>query len=704
MTEELVFNGIDGETGGYLLPPMSAEDISKIARGESLDKKHLKDLESRTEQDVAKNLGIKAGYDATKLEDSGWGVIFAFSDKNKVPAIKEALGELLKHRREQAGDRYKEYIGPDAYRPDEAKADFLARHGMGSAQAADPLKIPYYLLIVGDPEAIPYRFQYQLDVQYAVGRIYFDTLEEYAQYARSVVMAETGQVALPRRAVFFGVQNSGDGATNLSAKELVKPLAGMMADDQPTWKIQTFLAKDATKAQLTRLLGGDQTPALLFTASHGMGFPLGSPRQLPHQGALLCQDWPGPGKWQESIPQDFYFAGDDLESAARPLGMLAFHFACYGAGTPRLDDFAHRAFKDPAAIAPHAFVADLPRRLLGHPNGGALAAVGHVERAWGYSFLSAQSGTQLGTFESTLKQLMEGYPLGAALEFFNERYAALSTELSSELEDIKFGKVPDDTKLAGMWTANNDARSYVIVGDPAVRLPVTESASGKPVRPDMKPVKVKAKLPATTADATTFEAEAPPVDVESSSKAATEDATATTLGVTGPQAGPLAYSVSGTVTLQAAGAAAGLAAAPASFAATGIPPAAGATEFAIWDKGEGASELRDKLFNAAKSFVVRMSEAAERAVSEVTTLEVLTYTSDDMSQVKKDDMQGTALLRAITRIKTDGDIEVCVPAKGGQVDQVLWDLHSDMVQQAQINRAELIRTAVEAVSGLLKVV
>ena len=91
-------------------------------------------------------------------------------------------------------------------------------------------------------------------------------------------------------------------------------------------------------------------------------------------------------------------------------------------------------------------------------------------------------------------------------------------------------------------------------------------------------------------------------------------------------------------------------------------------------------------------------------MSEVTTLEVLTYTSDDMGTVKKDDMDGTASLRAITRIKADGDLEVCVPAEDGQVDQALWELHTGMVQQAQVNRAELIRTAVEAVSGLLKVV
>jgi hypothetical protein len=693
MTDELVFNGIDGESGGYLLPAMTAQDLSKIAQGEPLDENDLKALKARRERDIGGPFAIAAGHDPTKLDESGWGVIFAASDQDKIPAIKEALGELLKLRQEQAGDLYQEYTGPDAYRPGESKADFLGRHGMGSAQAADPLKIPYYLLIVGDPETIPYRFQYLLDVQYAVGRIYFDTLEEYAQYARSVVMAETGQVALPRQAVFFGVQNPGDGATNLSAKELVGPLAGKMADDQPDWNVQALLAEQATKAQLARLLGGDQTPALLFTASHGMGFPLGSPRQLPHQGALLCQDWPGPGQWRKAIPQDFYFAGDDLGSDAHPLGMLAFHFACYGAGTPRLDDFAHRAFKDPAAIAPHSFVADLPRRLLGHPNGGALAAVGHVERAWGYSFLSAQAGTQLGTFKSALKELMGGRPLGLALEYFDERYAALSTELSSELEDIKFGEVPDDMKLAGLWTANNDARSYVIIGDPAVRLPVTEDASAEPVRPSLEPVEIKAKLPALEGGEAAFEAVPP-----------SKDAAAATQGVAGAQAGPLAYTVSGTITLQPPGAVAGQVAAPASFPAAGVPSAAGATEFGLLGRGEDASELRDKLFGAAKSFVERMSQAAEKAVSEVTTLEVLTYTSDDIGNVQKDDMDGTASLRAITRIKADGDLEVCVPATDGQVDQALWELHAGMVQQAQANRAELIRTAIDAVSGLLKVV
>ncbi|MFM8222322.1 MAG: hypothetical protein ACKOJF_25730, partial [Planctomycetaceae bacterium] len=105
--------------------------------------------------------------------------------------------------------------------------------------------------------------------------------------------------------------------------------------------------------------------------------------------------------------------------------------------------------------------------------------MGHVERAWGYSFQSPQVGPQLQAFEATLSQLMQGQPVGLATDYFNIRYATLAARLAKHLEDQKFGQVIPAAQLAGLWTAHNDARSYVVLGDPAVRLPL--------VRPEERP-------------------------------------------------------------------------------------------------------------------------------------------------------------------------------------------------------------------------
>ncbi|MGH2524857.1 MAG: hypothetical protein ACRDH2_20310, partial [Anaerolineales bacterium] len=305
------FNGIDATTGAYSLPPMSPKEVFALAAGQSVSEDERSDLESRRDQLQRPHAGVEA--DARNLDETGWGVIFAFDDP-QAPAIREALMPLLNYRKGKAGDKYKEYFGEEGYLPNESKLDWLDRHGMGPGPV-DPEKIPYYLLIVGPPDKIPYPFQYQLDVQYAVGRIYFETMAEYATYAQSVVDAET-RLAMRPKATFFGVANPGDRATNLSAEQMIQPLAQRIVEKQPKWaesaqkarqaaglpgkvpkwEIQSLLKEEATRSRLSDLLHGPEAPALLFTASHGMAFP-NKPEfhelQLRHQGALLCQDWPG---------------------------------------------------------------------------------------------------------------------------------------------------------------------------------------------------------------------------------------------------------------------------------------------------------------------------------------------------------------------------------------------------------------------------
>ena len=461
--ERFVFNGIEGRSGQYLFPPMSAAEIVE----------RLRTMPWSSEKAVA------PGIDPKELSATGWGVIF---HEHASPEVREALRPLLDHRKAEAGRElehfYQEFTGENGYQAGESKEKFLGKHDAVTG-GVDPDRMPYYLLLVGGPEEIPFHFQHQLDVQYAVGRISFDTPEEYARYAQSVVDAETKGAGRARRLALFGVCNPDDPATGLSAGRLVRPLAERLVEPKKwqavrDWEVRSSVAQEATKARLGQFLSGEENPAILFTASHGMGFPHGDDLQRDHQGALLCQDWPGPKEWSGPVPTDFYFSGDDVNGDVRVHGLIAFHFACHGAGTPEKDEFAMRSeFGSlPRALAPQPFVARLPQRLLAHPGGGALAVIGHVERTWAYSFLGQRSLSQLDAFDWALRLLMDGFPVGYAMEYFNQRYGELAADLTLALQKIGYGEWFSDDELAGLWTANNDARNYAVLGDPAVRVKV----------------------------------------------------------------------------------------------------------------------------------------------------------------------------------------------------------------------------------------
>jgi hypothetical protein len=471
MTEpDFVFNGIDGSTGAYLQAPQSTAQFAAAIRNEPEDLDDHDDVKLRSTSAEA-HFGPGFGVDPENLAEAGWGVIFA---EGTPPEIVEALRPLLEFRREAAGECFREYHAESAPRPQESKQRWLARHNMG-AGAPNPRKVPYYLLLVGEPAALPYQLQYQLDVQYAVGRICFDTADEYARYAQSVVDAERRERPKSKRIALFGPRNQADRATKLSADQLVSPLAGDLSGFSD-WTVDVSIGEDATKDRLAKLLTGSDGPSVLFTASHGMAFPGADLRKRDAQGALVCQDWPGPLTWgRKPISEEFYFAAADVPPAVR--AEVVFAFACFGAGTPHQNDFPHLGLGGSAGDTT-PFVARLPTRLLIAPQTSTLAFVGHVERAWGCSFTSADVDEQREPFTDCLRAIVSGWRVGHAVEFFNQRYADLSTDLSDRwYRQEHYGERFLDSELVRLWTANNDARSYVVIGDPAVRAPSAISDS-----------------------------------------------------------------------------------------------------------------------------------------------------------------------------------------------------------------------------------
>ena len=143
------------------------------------------------------------------------------------PAVHEALRLLLDHRRRQAG-RSTSAATASSSAPTatggETKQDFLRRHGAGPGPA-DPDAVPYYLLLVGDPDAIPFTFQYQLDVQYAVGRLDLDGADALRELRPQRRAGRRVDGDPPPRLALFGARNPDDRATALSSAQLVAPLA-----------------------------------------------------------------------------------------------------------------------------------------------------------------------------------------------------------------------------------------------------------------------------------------------------------------------------------------------------------------------------------------------------------------------------------------------------------------------------------------------
>jgi hypothetical protein len=454
--------GIEADTG-TALPGLTEHDLTRADADEPV-------VRGRGERGAADRLAI-SDIDPNSLEEAGWCVVF---HQQTDPQLKAALAPLLEQRERQAKRLFKVFESAAGIKPGESARDWVERQGASLAIVDPENGVPVYVLLVGSPTEIPFEFQYLLDLYWNVGRLHFDTPAEYRAYADHVVAYENATMPpLRKRSAFFVVKNPGDRATGLLHNQVAVPLVNGAQGSSPMrtldgfrgFKLTPLLAEKATRENLRSLLRGPDAPAFLFTGSHGVKFKMTDSAQRERQGALLCQDWPGFGP---TAPEHL-FGADDIPDDANVHGLVHFLFACYGGGCPRDDNFGLGKGQPPRQLAEAPIVARLPQRLL---TRGALASLAHVDRAWAYSFLNSRSAPQVQEMREVMVRILQGQRIGQATDGFNMRWAVLSAELqeSQDQREAFDTQLVSNAALANRFIARNDARNYILIGDPAVQL------------------------------------------------------------------------------------------------------------------------------------------------------------------------------------------------------------------------------------------
>jgi hypothetical protein len=139
------------------------------------------------------------------------------------------------------------------------------------------------------------------------------------------------------------------------------------------------------------------------------------------------------------------------------------------------------------------FVAALPQAALANPA-GPLGVIGHVDLAWTWSFLDSDASSALPharsrteRFQGILRALVDGHRLGVAHHELARFFRSVSTELSTLYDDdARLGTAVDSdvedearrARRAGLWMQRHDLSAYVLLGDPAARLPIARFPAG----------------------------------------------------------------------------------------------------------------------------------------------------------------------------------------------------------------------------------
>lgn len=472
---KIVGNGISAIDGSYGFE-MELDELYEQIQHELRQPDAELEYAIKKRSEHIREAGPPPQIDPANLSSTNWGVIWPPRPWNaKEQAHFDALHPLIERRRQQVRQNStRRTLREFEYRPGWSYVRFLEDAGPKVKPGQmNTEKIPYYLLIVGDPERIPWSFQTNLDGEYAVGRLWFNDPGDCQAYVTALLAYEDNPASSGRakRALLLGTQHAHDPATETSAAHLVRPLHAWLMNHEDAaglnFQYELLLGntpgREATRANFLERMAGPRPPAVWFTAGHGLEWKSPNSQQEAAQGGLVFQDWSGGGAGKGAFLAGLH-AGQELN----PAGSVAFCFACFSAGTPMWQDWVQTGA---AQIAQRPFVARLPQKLLAN---GALGFIGHVSRAWTYSILGAElDSQQITPFQSLMLALLRGARLGHATDYMNYQWGELTKQLLAHLEGEE---ALSKEQVVNLWLARNDFRAYVLLGDPAARLAVESLA------------------------------------------------------------------------------------------------------------------------------------------------------------------------------------------------------------------------------------
>ncbi len=339
--------------------------------------------------------------------------------------------------------------------------------------------VPHYVLIVGAPRLIPFKFQSFLDTGASVGRLDFDSLDDLEAYVHKIIRLESApEPVVSRQALLFATDQGLPDPTFYSHHYMAEPLKDHMEN---RLKVPThFLAgADATRPNLSAALTA-LNPALVYSASHGLAAirkPLDY--QKRYNGGLCCQ-------YEGRFTPEDLFSADDIP-LDRPFleGSVFFQFACFGYGTPATSDLSHWRFDYVEEYAGQEFVAALPRKLLAHPH-GPLAYIGHLDIALLHGFADPKDpqgagrwGARMSVFVGAVNKILGVQSSGLAMQDLNDRFNAANFAITNTYDRQRRGALQwseqAETRLVDNWLMRTDAQNFMILGDPAARVRLPEA-------------------------------------------------------------------------------------------------------------------------------------------------------------------------------------------------------------------------------------